>query len=58
MPWLSYEFKDSRINQFAYQFTVRGVPHLVALDREGNVLSKNCTLDIIDNGPAFIEELI
>jgi hypothetical protein len=51
MPW-----KDDRLKVVAKEFKVKGLPQLIALKRDGTLLSANAVQKITDEGPMAIEE--
>lgn len=41
MPWLTFPLGDSRINALSSRFEVEGIPTLVIMDPDGNVVNKS-----------------
>ncbi len=55
MPWLAIPFDGEARQTLPQQHRVRGIPALVVLDAEGNVISRNAVMDIRDHGAAAFE---
>ena len=56
MPWPAMPWKDDRLKVVAKEFKVKGLPQLIALKRDGTLLSANAVQKITDEGPMAIEE--
>jgi nucleoredoxin len=41
MPWLAIPFQDSRINALSDRFDIEGIPSLIILDPNGDVVTKD-----------------
>lgn len=50
MPWITLPFKDSRIGALSSRFEVEGIPSLVIMDPDGNVVNKSAR-GCIDSDP-------
>lgn len=56
MPWLAVPFTDSSTrNMLCAKYQVRGIPTLVILGPEGEVIAKNA-VGVIRKGPACVAE--
>lgn len=56
MPWISLPFDIERIEAYRNFYAVKGVPHLVVLDSEGNVLIHDAGKEVLAKGEdAFTE---
>lgn len=50
MPWLAIPFDADARQSLPQQHRVRGIPSLVILDSEGNVINRNAVMDVRDHG--------
>ena len=58
-PWPAYAQGDKQILKYVQQIGVQQVPHLVAVDRWGNLLSNdNLVVNIVQEGPKAVNRLI
>ena len=46
MPWVSLPFKDPRKDALVKEFGIIGIPHLVVLKPDGNVVVQNGRADV------------
>lgn len=50
MPWLAVPFEDrARKGELAGKFGVNGIPTLVVLDRDGNVMTTNGRTKVMED---------
>ena len=56
MDWMAVPFGDDRNPKLKSHFTVSGIPKLVVLNKNGNVISQNARADVLKKGPKVIEE--
>jgi hypothetical protein len=47
--WLSFSFENSKISELYKKFQVNGIPWLVILDRNGNILDNEADSTLIDS---------
>ena len=50
MPWSAIPFDANARSALPQQHRIRGIPSLVIIDAEGNVLNSNAVMDIRDHG--------
>lgn len=51
MPWLAIPFQErNRINTITSYYQIRGIPNLIILDKDANVISHNGVLDVESRG--------
>ena len=50
MPWIALEFGSSVKEDLADKFGVSGIPRLVILDNEGNLVQPNARGDVVQKG--------
>ena len=50
MPWLGIPLKDERVNDLKEFYNVRGIPVLVLVSNEGQIVRKDCRQDIYNLG--------
>ena len=58
MPWLSIPYGDKRIQALKEKYGIIGIPHLVVLDSNGNILIQNGRPDVQKKGVVSFEEWI
>ncbi|KAL4440921.1 hypothetical protein ABPG74_009334 [Tetrahymena malaccensis] len=58
IPWISLPFDPERIESYRNHFNVKGIPQLVVLDGEGNVLVQNACQDVLKNGEDAYQDWI
>eukprot|EP00326_Haptolina_ericina_P001319 CAMPEP_0181225742 /NCGR_PEP_ID=MMETSP1096-20121128/31868_1 /TAXON_ID=156174 ORGANISM="Chrysochromulina ericina, Strain CCMP281" /NCGR_SAMPLE_ID=MMETSP1096 /ASSEMBLY_ACC=CAM_ASM_000453 /LENGTH=427 /DNA_ID=CAMNT_0023319003 /DNA_START=53 /DNA_END=1336 /DNA_ORIENTATION=+ len=56
MPWLAFPYGDSRIAALKAKFAVSGIPWLVVLDTEGNLVVNEADEDVSAKGPQAYQE--
>ena len=56
MPWPSMPWQDPKISKASSEIKVKGVPQLVVMTKDGQLLCKNAVNLIKENGPVIIEE--
>jgi hypothetical protein len=47
MPWLSLPFGDTRIQKYTHNYNIKGIPMLIALKPDLQVLTMTAKLDVI-----------
>lgn len=52
MPWLAIPFDEEARSTLPQQHRVRGIPQLLIMDADGNVLKANAVMDVRDHGAA------
>lgn len=50
MPWLALPFGDRRVQQLKSKFGVKGIPKLVVVDADGNLITDNGRMDVVRLG--------
>lgn len=58
MPWQALPHKDQQIVNLSKEFAVRGVPRLIILNQQGEVLHENAVQKITSEGPDAIQAFI
>ncbi|KAL4488838.1 hypothetical protein ABPG72_016491 [Tetrahymena utriculariae] len=58
MPWISLPYDLERIESYRNHFNVKGIPQLVVLDGEGNILVQNACQDVLKNGEDAYQDWI
>jgi len=58
MPWYSVPWKDQRIKVVAKEFKVKGLPQLIVLKPNGELICSNGVDLVTKKGPIQIEEWI
>ena len=56
--WFAFPFADERINALKKKYAVSGIPWLVVLDREGNLVANEADTDVPKGPEAFKEWLV
>ncbi len=56
MPWVALNFKDKRMQPLAKKFEVKGVPRLVILKKNGEIVDNNAVQKAMTEGPNAVEE--
>ena len=58
MPWLALPKGDPRLPGLAAAFEVKGVPRLVVIKPDGEVVDQNGVKFVTENGPVAIEQYL
>ena len=53
MPWFSFPFKDGRIETLKSKYAVSGIPWLVVVDAEGNLVLNEADTDVPKGTQAY-----
>ena len=56
MPWKAVPFGDERVGKLKSQFNVTGIPKLVVLGKDGNVVSENGRMDVANLGVGALKK--
>ena len=56
MPWLALEFGDDHKGALASRYHVRGIPKLVIIDPNGNLITENGRDDVAQRGARAYNE--
>lgn len=55
MPWLSVPYADTALRQDLTEcFDVRGIPHLVLIDGDGNVITENGRAEVAEDPDGLV----
>mmetsp|Transcript_32027 Transcript_32027/g.38789 ORF Transcript_32027/g.38789 Transcript_32027/m.38789 type:complete len:148 (-) Transcript_32027:248-691(-) len=55
MPWFAFKFKDEKIEELKKKYGVSGIPWLVVLDKEGNLVLNEADEEVPQGTPVFNE---
>lgn len=58
MPWLAMPWKDARLKPVAKEFKVKGLPQLIVLKPDGELVCSNGVDKVKEFGPMAVEEWI
>ena len=55
MDWMAIPFGDERSQKLKTEFNITGIPRILVLDSNGNIINKNARKDIMEFGSRIIE---
>ena len=58
MVWPALPWKDARIKALATEIKIKGVPHLLAIKRDGTILQNSAVKAVTEGGPEYVQELL
>ena len=58
MPWLAIPHKNKALSDLIKKFEIKGVPRLVVVNLQGEVLHENAVHKIKTEGPDAIQDFI
>ena len=56
MPWLAFPFDDERISKFKNLYDVTGIPKLVIINKEADVITLDGRNDVVNVGPEAVKK--
>ena len=58
MPWLALPRGDQRLKEMVGKYKVKGVPRLVVIKPDGEIVDGDAIRKVTDEGPGAIEEYL
>ena len=56
MPWKAMKFGDKKIDQLTSKFEVTGIPRLIIIKPDGEVIKSNAKGDVMTNGSDAVDD--